>query len=65
MDITIMVRAGMLFAAVGLFLAAYYRFRNPVRLEFARERRAPQLSGAGSPAADPGVAATDRRAPSI
>lgn len=61
MDFTILVRVGMVLAAVGLFVASYYRFSNPVRLDFARERRAPQLPGAGAEAAE--SAAGERRSP--
>lgn len=63
MDITILVRAGMVLAAVGLFIASYYRFSNPVRLEYSRERRAPQVPARGS--ALPGQVEDDRRTPSV
>lgn len=43
MDMTIVVQVGMAVAAVGFFIASYYRFSRPGRLNFAKDRRAPQL----------------------
>lgn len=62
-DMTILVRAGMVFAAAGLFIASYYRFSNPVRLNVSKDRRAPQLSAEAPNAA--AESPDSRRAPSL
>lgn len=62
-DMTILVRAGMVFAATGLFVASYFRFSNPVRLNLSKDRRAPHLAvDATSAAAE---SSDSRRAPSL
>jgi hypothetical protein len=63
MDMTILVQMGLAMGAVGFFVASYYRFSRPTRVNFSKDRRAPQLvSAAATPTAD---ASDSRRLPSL
>lgn len=68
MEPTWIVHAGMAFAVVGFFVAAWFRYRRPVQVRRGGVRVAPEVEAAvpTSRAAPGGAAQTDgRRVPTL